>query len=184
MTSLTDSARSLEHLEARVTLLERKLARLQSETSQFSETGNSLNQKEFHFACNSPDLLIANVYPVEFDSGMNMNFCWVGNDGPLQFIFPIRPISKSLCQMRFAPHSAVDMHKMIIIVNDGIVATNIHLDGGLLEVAFEIPPSRTTEISVVVTNVDSVRPSETGENSDIRLLAARFFGADIVFETV
>jgi hypothetical protein len=52
----------------------------------------------------------------------------------------------------------------------------------MLDIAFLIPSSATSEISVVITGVNSVRPSDTGENSDIRLLAARFFGAEIMFD--
>ncbi len=182
MTRLTDNSALLEHLEARVTLLERKIARLQGETAKPLEQPIAVQPKEFHFACNSPDLLIANIYPVEFDPVNNLHFCWVGNDGPLQFVFPVRPVSQSLCRMRLAPHSAVDMHHMVIIVNDQVVTADIQTNEGMLDIAFLIPSSATSEISVVITGVNSVRPSDTGENSDIRLLAARFFGAEIMFD--
>jgi len=179
---LTDNATQLENLEARVTLLERRLARLHGETSKTLELPVAEQPKAFHFACNSPDLLIANIYPAEFDPVNNLHFCWVGNDGPLQFVFPVKPLSRSLCRLRLAPHSAVDMHHMVIIANDEVVSPEIRSDDGVLDIAFTIPSSPSSEISVVVTGVHSVRPSDTGENSDIRLLAARFFGADILFE--
>jgi hypothetical protein len=179
---LTDNSVLIEHLEARVTLLERKIARLQVETDKPPEPPSAAQPKEFHFACNSPDLLIANIYPVELDPVNNVHFCWVGNDGPLQFVFPVRPISESLCRMRLAPHSAVDMHHMVIIVNDQVVSADVQTHEGMLDIAFSIPSSATSEISVVITGVASVRPSDMGESSDIRLLAARFFGAEIMFD--
>jgi hypothetical protein len=50
-----------------------------------------------------------------------------------------------------------------------------------MDVGFPVSPSAAPNLNIMLLGITSVRPSDFGENSDTRLLAARFFGATVTF---
>jgi hypothetical protein len=50
----------------------------------------------------------------------------------------------------------------------------------VVDVSFKVPASTARQIDILLADLKSVRPSDFGENDDGRLLAARFFGAELV----
>ncbi len=179
---MNDNANKYALLEARLTLLERKMAQLMAESRVSASALEVQPPKDVYFECNTPGLIISKMHPPEWDPVRAMQFCWVGNEGPLQFVLPVKPIKPSICRLTLGPHPAVDMRPMRVIVNDEIVAAESVMTAGILEVTVRIKASAASVISIVLAGVTSIRPSDKGENNDNRLLAARFFGAHVAFE--
>jgi hypothetical protein len=125
--------------------------------------------------------MIFRMYPVEHDNRGN-EFCWIGNDGPIQFVLPVRPVRQMTCRLHFKPHPKVGFSEASVIVNDARQETTIVPSrDDTIEVAFGVPATSAVIINILLTGVSSVRPADLGENDDMRLLAARFFGAEIVY---
>ena len=174
----TDLERKVAFIEARLTLLERKFARSLTEAGK---SDDGIAPDPMTLACDDPRLLIAQIYDVEYDSD-GVPFCWVGNSGPIQFVAPVTPHHAIQCRMRLRPHPNVDFGSLRVIANDEERASTIdYVGGGIMEVGFNVPKTAAANININLVGVESIQPSESGENSDWRLLAARFFGMTLAY---
>lgn len=165
-------------LDARLTALERRIEQLSAPPvtpeSAAAPTGASVT-------CGEPGLLINQAYAVE-RNGMGTEFRWIGNDGPIQMIIPIMPVRRLTCCLRLLPHPRVDFSDLTIRANDVDRPTLVSRDGeGALEIYFNMDADGLPFIHVLLSGIRSVRPQEIGENDDSRLLAARFYGAEITY---
>lgn len=178
---MNDLPTKIAFLEARLTLLERRLNQLEAERASAAASPDEGVPEPISIACNDPGLMIFRNYPIERTKD-DVEFCWIGNDGPIQLVLPVRPVRPLKCRLRLQPHPAVDFSKLTIGVNDlPPTEAAVSLDGKMTEVCFDAPASASPVLNVLLSGVNSVRPVDLGQNSDIRLLAARFFGADITF---
>lgn len=175
-TSTDDLAGKLAFLEARLTLLERSFAKRLPATVAHGEPlpqGHTIK-----IACDEPGLFISRSYPSELDAS-KQSFCWIGSDGPLQFIFPVVTKQAMACAVKLIPHSKVNLQGMRLFANDQPIPHTIKHSDGSVTINFELPPSGPFQISLIIANLSSVRPRDLGENTDSRLLAARFYGAEL-----
>jgi hypothetical protein len=70
-----------------------------------------------------------------------------------------------------------------MLVNDEVQLVRItHPDQHTTDVSFSVPSSGAFCLSIILLGVTSIRPSDFGENTDNRMLAARFFGATVTFD--
>jgi hypothetical protein len=165
-------------LDARLTLLERKLERLSAARPDprpaMVSTGASVS-------CSEPSLLVVQSYAPERD-GRGAEFRWIGNDGPVQMAIPVMPVRSLTCCLRLVPHPRVDFNGIRIRANDierpALVSRE---DEEVLDLYFNMDADATPYINIMLEGVRSVRPSEIGENDDSRFLAARFYGAEITY---
>ena len=100
-TSTDDLAGKLAFLEARLTLLERSFAKRLPAAVAHAEPlpqGHTIK-----IACDEPGLFISRSYPSELDAS-KQSFCWIGSDGPLQFIFPVVTKQPMACTVKLIPH--------------------------------------------------------------------------------
>ena len=176
--TLDDISAKLALFEARLTLLERKFSHL-------AAAGEIVEEQPVGpvvFSCNDPSLLISQVHPTEQDED-GTNFCWVGNEGPIQFVLPVKPSRPLTCVLRLLPYPSVSFAGMVIQVNDEVQPVEIThpTQQRMMEVSFPVTPSDAPNLNILLLGVESVRPSDFGENADTRHLAARFFGAAVVF---
>ena len=173
---MDDFAQKLAFLEARLTLLERLVAG-KSESPSLPEdmlpAGESIK-----IACDAPGLVISQNYANEHDES-NRKFCWIGNDGPIQIVIPVVPIRRFRCCLKLVPHPKVDIRQMRVIANDVAADCEVRHVDELAEINFDVASNGARRINVLLNNLISVRPSDHGENDDQRLLAARFFGAEL-----
>lgn len=169
--------KKVEFLEARLTLLERRLtsAAAGSNAMQDRLPAGAVVQ----VACDQPGVVISRKYPNEYDE-LNRKFCWIGGDGPIQIILPIAPAQPLQCRLRIQPHPRVDMRAMRLISNDRKTDYSMSLMEDVVDVSFHVLESAAPQIDILLADLQSVRPADLGENDDGRLLAARFFGAELV----
>jgi hypothetical protein len=174
---LDELSAKVAFIEARLTLLERKFARMvnAAEITEPKPAG------PVNIPCDAPGMLISRMYDVELDEE-GTAFCWVGNEGPIQFVLPLRPTHALTCTLHIQPHPSVDFTRLSIRVNDDEQPiTKAYPTSRMLDVSFPVPSSGAPNLSILLLGVDSRRPSDVGENLDKRLLAARFFGATVVY---
>ena len=169
-----DLSSKVDFLEARLTLLERRIEALTSGDANVTPiTGRRL------LPCTQPGLIIARAYALEHTE-VGEPFCWVGNDGPLQFLLPVAVRQSAPCRMILLPHPAVDFSRVEVIANDTRVpAAARALNGDKLSLEFEVPGTAAPHLNISLQNVASRRPCDLGENTDTRLLSARFFAIEI-----
>ncbi len=178
---MNDLPTKVAFLEARLTLLERRLNQLEAERASPAAPSNVGAPEPISIACNDPGLMIFRNYPIERTKD-GVEFCWIGNDGPIQLVLPVRPVRPLKCRLRLQPHPAVDLSRLMIGVNDQPpTEAVVSLNENVTEVCFDAPASAAPILNVLLSGVNSVRPVDLGQNPDIRLLAARFFGAEITF---
>jgi len=72
------------------------------------------------------------------------------------------------------------MAQMQLISNDRQTDYSVSVLEDVVDVSFKVPASTAPRIDILLADLKSVRPSDFGENDDERLLAARFFGAELV----
>ena len=175
---------TVEEMAARLAFVEARLALLERAFGGLEEAGRGGAKKPEApavFACNEPGLPILRAYPTEQDE-MGIDFCWVGNDGPIQFVLPVRPSHPSTCVLRLQPHRQVRFDALAVEVNGAAVRVEMtRPTPRLMEVSFAVAASAAPAMSIVLLGVGSVRPSDLGENADERRLAARFYGARVEF---
>jgi len=174
---LDDVSAKLAFIEARVALLERKLGHMLGA----AEIGEEKPEGPIEFACNAPGVVITKTYPVEKDEA-GVEFCWVGNDGPIQIVLPVRPSHALTCTLRLRPHPSVNFDDMVVWANDVEQPVELaHPNPRLMEVSFPVSAGFAPNVSIKILRVTSVRPSDFGESADSRYLAARFLGATVLF---
>jgi hypothetical protein len=179
--TVNDLPRKVAFLEARLTLLERRLSEVEARLPSTVILQDDVVPDPIHIACTEPGLMIYRNYPVETDP-QGRQFCWVGNDGPIQLVLPVRPSRPITCRLHFQAHPVVDFSKAAINVNDCQAAEmRATQNGNLFELCFDVPPSAAPNLNIMLLGVASVTPADIGQNTDIRKLAAKFFGADILF---
>jgi hypothetical protein len=175
---LDELSAKVAFIEARLTLLERQFSRLISASPYQGQKPT----EPIVLSCSQPGLMISRMYPEEKD-GTGRVYCWVGNEGPVQFVLPIRPFHPLTCTLHIQPHPNVDLSALAILVNDEEQLPRItHPNKHITDVSFAVPTSGASCLSVILLGVTSIRPSDFGENTDNRLLAARFFGATVTFD--
>lgn len=169
--------KQIAFLEARLTLLERKFTGAEPDSTAVPELlpMGALIQ----VACDQPGVVISQKYPNEYDE-LNRKFCWIGGDGPIQIILPIAPAQPLQCRLRIQPHPRVNMGAMQLISNDRKTDYSMSPMEDVVDVSFKVPASAARQIDILLADLKSVRPADFGENDDGRLLAARFFGAELV----
>jgi hypothetical protein len=167
--------RKVAFIEARLTLLEHSFAKRLQATTDYAAL---LPQGHIiKIACDEPGLFISQCYPSEHDASKT-KFCWIGSPGLLQFIFPVPAKQAMTCSLKLAPHRNVDFQKMRIFANDDEITHTVQHDKKTMNIHFNLAANTALHVSLIISNVSSVRPSALGENSDVRLLAARFYGAE------
>jgi hypothetical protein len=173
---MDDLAIKIAFIESRLTLLERKLSQfLPAPDACKVQTGN------VKFSCSEPGLLISGMYPTEQDEA-GVEYCWIGNEGPIQLVLPIRASQALTCTLHLLPHPEVDFRRLQVTVNDDVQPATISYQSiRIMDVGFPVSPSAAPNLNIMLLGITSVRPSDFGENSDTRLLAARFFGATVTF---
>ena len=129
-------------------------------------------------ACDEPGLLISRTYPVEYDE-LNNQFCWIGSEGTIQLVLPVTPAQPLKCALKLIPHPRVDITAIQIQVNDQDIPHANVPKREMVELQFEVPTGSHAQISILLLNLMSIRPSDSGENTDDRQLAARFFGVEL-----
>jgi hypothetical protein len=172
----------LAFLERRLTLLERELASLQSARTRNATTEPPLEAPaRIVIPCDAPGLIASRAYPVE-QGGSNWPYCWLGAEGPVQLVLPAAPARPLRCRLIVAPHSAIDMSDLEFTVNDKPVRCGIlNNDAGMKVIIFTMEASAASHIEIVFAGIQSIRPRDLGENDDSRLLAFRFYGAEIEY---
>lgn len=169
--------RQITLLEARLSLLERRFGRDQGARAGADEVSQPALEKIF-YAVDQPGLIIADAYEIECDLSGRL-FCWTSGAERVQFVFPHAADRPQICCMRLAPHPLVDFGRLCVMVNDEgqkHVLTQVPED--LLQLKFPVDNVGAPNVNVILRNLRGVRPSQTGENDDDRLLTARFYGAE------
>jgi hypothetical protein len=161
-------------LEARVTLLERRFR----QQLQAVEEPSKLPAGPISYSVDQPGLIICDAYQIERDES-GRPFCWVGGAEQVQFVFPHRANGLQNCRVRLLPHPRVDFSRLQVTVNDEaqehVLSWGAH---NLMQLEFLVPGCRSPNLNVLLRNVQGIRPEETGENHDGRLLIARFYGVE------
>lgn len=180
---MDELANKVAFIEARLTLLERKFGRAAAESAFDAAAGASLPAGPIYFTCSDPGLVISTIHPEERDSN-GSRFCWIGNDGPLQIVLPVRPVRDVTCSLTLMPHPRVEAFGLSIIANDEPRPTIVRaLTETMLQVSFDVAASGASNINVILLGLNSIRPSDFGENADTRLLGARFYEACVTFSS-
>lgn len=174
---MDDLLKKVAFLEARLTLLERKIMgeSVGPEIAPDALPTGTVVQ----VACDQPGIVISRKYPNEYDE-LNRKFCWIGGEGPIQIILPMAPVQPLQCRLRMIPHPRVDMGQMQLISNDRHTDYDVRFTEDVVDISFKVLASAASQIDILLADLKSVRPSDFGENDDERLLAARFFGAELV----
>ena len=163
-------------LEARVTLLERRFR----QQLQTVDEPPRCPVGPVAYSVDQPGLIICDAYQIERDES-GRPFCWVGGAEQVQFVFPHRAESLQICRVRLLPHPRVDLSRLQVIVNDEaqehVLSRGAH---NLMQLEFPVRRCRSSNLNVLLRNVQGIRPEETGENHDGRLLIARFYGVEFV----
>jgi len=162
-------------LEARVTLLER---RFRQQLQAVDEPTTKSVAEPISYSVDQPGLIICDAYEIERDES-GRPFCWVGGAEQVQFVFPHRAEGLQNCRVRLLPHPRVDFAQLRVVVNDE--AQEHVLSWGsqnLMQLEFPVREYRSLNLNVLLRNVRGIRPEETGENHDGRLLIARFYGVE------
>lgn len=178
---MQESGSKLAFLERRLTLLERKVVALQTRNDEASTDHPSDTGHPLLLGFNDPGILIARMYPPERDSD-GQEFCWIGSEGPVQIVLPVAPVQSLKCSLILKPHPEVDFSTLRLLVNDEEAKTRPESRApGSLTISFLAPASPMPSLNILLLGVSSVRPSAFGENEDNRLLAARFYGAEVAY---
>jgi hypothetical protein len=172
----------LAFLERRLTLMEREVASLQSARTKNTTAERHLEAPaRIVIPCDAPGLIASRAYPVEH-GGSNWPYCWLGAEGPVQLVLPAAPVRPLRCRLIVAPHSAIDMSELEFTVNDKPVRCRVvNNDAGMKLIVFTMEASAASQIEIVFVGLKSIRPRDLGENDDSRLLAFRFYGAEIEY---
>jgi hypothetical protein len=161
-------------LEARVTLLERQFR----QQLQAVEEPTASGAGPISYSVDQPGLIICDAYDMERDES-GRPFCWVGGAEQVQFVFPHRADGVQNCCIRLLPHPRVDFAQLRVVVNGEAQAHVLSLGSqNLMQLEFPVRNSRSPNLNVLLRNVRGIRPEETGENHDGRLLIARFYGVE------
>jgi hypothetical protein len=166
-------------LEARVSLLERQIRRNSASRVLDAKPARS-RAGPISYAVDQPGLIISDAYEIERDDS-GRPFCWVGGAEGLQFVFPHCADRRQICSIHLLPHHRVDFTGLQVMVNDEVQRHSLvpaSLD--LMQLKFPVENCGAPNLNVLLLNVHGIRPDETGENHDERLLTARFYGAQFV----
>ncbi len=175
---MDDLSTKLAFVEARLAVLERQFDRLVAAP----RAANEKPGEPIILSCNEDGLMIVRSYAAEQDKD-GLTFSWVGNDGPVHFILPVRPTHALTCTLHLQPHPKVSLGSLSVHVDDEPRATVLKQQPlERVDVSISVPPINAAWLGVALLGVDSVRPSDLGENADSRLLMARFYGATITFD--
>jgi hypothetical protein len=161
-------------LEARVTLLERRFR----QQLQAPDEATKPSAGPISYSVDQPGLIICDAYEIERDEA-GRPFCWVGGVEQVQLVIPYRAEGLRNCRVRLLPHPRVDFAGLRVVVNDE--AQEHVLSRGsqdLMQLEFRVRDCRSPNLNVLLRNVRGIRPEETGENHDGRLLIARFYGVE------
>jgi hypothetical protein len=171
----------LAFLERRLTLLEREVASLQSAKAKKTRAERPIElPRRVTIGCDAPGLIASRAYPVEQNS--DGPYCWLGAEGPVQLVLPAAPVRPLHCRLIVAPHPAIDMSGLEFTVNDKPVRCGIeNNDAGTTAILFAMEASTASHIEIVFGGIQSIRPRDLGENDDPRLLAFRFYSAEIEY---
>ena len=173
----SDVSGRLALLEARVSLLERRVRR--EGGSQKAAVGPAGSPTApIAYSVDQPGLIISDAYEIERDQSGRL-FCWVGGAERVQLVFPHNADRRQLCCLHLQPHPQVDFGKMRVVVND---ESQKHLlvpaADNLMQLKFPVEDVGAPNINVLLLNLRGIRPEECGENDDGRLVTARFYGAE------
>lgn len=135
--TLDDVSAKLASFEARLMLLERKFSHLAA-AAGFAE---KQPVGPIVFSCNDPRLLISQIHPTEQDED-GTDFCWVGNEGPIQFVLPVKPSRPLTCMLRLLPYPSVSFAGLVIQVNDEVQPVEIThpAQQRMMEMSFPVMP--------------------------------------------
>jgi len=166
-------------LEARISLLERRIRHnYQPRALVVNQTGSAAGP--ISYAVDQPGLIISDGYDIEYDDSGRL-FCWVGGEKRVQLVFPHCADRRQICCVRLLPHPRVDFARLRVIVNDQAQKhVLVPAPHNLMQLKFPVENCGAPNLNVVLLNVHGIRPEETGENHDDRLLTARFYGAEFV----
>ena len=166
-------------LEARVTLLERQIRRNGQPPATVANPARSI-AGPISYGVDQPGLIIADAYEIERDDCGRL-FCWVGGAERVQFIFPHCADRRQICHVQLLPHPRVDFTGLQVMVNDEArTHALVPASPDLMQLKFPVENCSAPSLNVLLLNVRGIRPEETGENHDDRLLIARFYGAEFV----
>ncbi len=175
---MSDINLKVEFLEARLTLLERRFTELTA-TSALMDVSPP---RSTSIVCNDPGLLVNRIYSLEHDES-GQPFCWIGNNGPVQFLIPVASGFTVSCRLILQPHKAVDFSRLSIFANDRPYPYKVDTttQSGKMIIEFHVPISGAPYLNVQLLDVSSVRPCEVGDGDDERLLMARFRDMEISY---
>jgi hypothetical protein len=166
-------------LEARVSLLERRIQRSDQPRVNGAKPARSI-AGPISYSVDQPGLIISDAYAMERDDS-GRPFCWVGGAERVQFVFPHHADRPQICCVRLLPHPRVDFTGLQVMVNDEARKhALVPASHDLMQLKFPVENHGAPNLNVLLLNVHGIRPGETGENHDDRLLTARFYGADFV----
>ena len=173
----SDLIRQITLLEARVSLLERRLRREERPRAAVAKLART-TAGPISYSVDQPGLIISDAYEIERDHSGRL-FCWVGGAERVQFVFPHTADRQQVCCVHLVPHPRVDFGGLRVLVNDeGQKHLLAPASEDLMQLRFPVDNVGAPNVNVLLLNVRGIRPEEIGENDDHRLLTARFYGAE------
>jgi hypothetical protein len=164
-------------IERRLTLLEREVADLKASISGGAEGAQP--PQYIQIGCDAPGLIASRAYELEKEGGRS--FCWIGSSQAIQVKLPIAPVKPAICSITMKPHPQVEMGNLRLIVNDHQTSFKMVKTGENSLLVFNVPASSRPHIDIYFDRIRSIRPIDTGEGDDTRLLAFRFYGAEVEY---
>ena len=174
-----DSAGKLDFLERRLTILEREVFDLKGLLAHV-QLGPP-PAKRIAIECDAPGFAASQAYEVE-RAGSQKAFCWIGSPETVQLKLPFAPVVHSVCRIFLKKHESISFDRLKLFVNDAPTEYRVVKQDEYDAMVFSVQASARPHVEAAFQGVDSIRPVDVGDGVDNRLLAFRFYGAEIEYD--